>query len=126
MMDFYEKMKSIFCMDLSTRMMHVIAKILRFYNYFDLESVAYDYQRNSRDKNYGTNVGKFENPVSGSPSNRPGHEIFPESGIPVILGMVIFPREGGMNTCYVMETQGIEHDRDRVDFYNEVEGLVPT
>ena len=31
-----------------------------------------------------------------------------------------------MNTCYVMETRGIEHDRDRVDFYNEVEGLGPT
>ena len=30
-----------------------------------------------------------------------------------------------MNTCSVMETQGIEHDRDRVDFYNEAEGSVP-
>ena len=45
-----------------------------------------------------------------------------ESGIPLILGMVIFPREGSMNACFVTEIQGIEHDRDRVDFYNEVEG----
>ena len=29
-----------------------------------------------------------------------------------------------MNTCSIIETQSIEHDRDRVDFYNE-EGLVP-
>ena len=64
MMDFYEKVKSIFCMDLPTSMMHVTAKIPRFCNYFDSESVADDYQINARAKNHGTNVGEFENPVS--------------------------------------------------------------
>ena len=72
------------------------------------------------------NVGEFENHVSGSPSNLPGHEIFPESVVPLILGMVVFRREGSMNmTCSFMETQGIEHDRGRVDFYNEAEGSIP-
>ena len=102
MMDFYEKVKTILYMDHPASIMHITTKIPRLCNYFESESV-------------------FEHPLSGSPSNRPCHEIFPESGVPLILGMVIFPREGSMNTCSVMETQGIEHDRDQVDFYNEAE-----
>ena len=35
MMDFYVKVKSVFCMDLRAIMMHVTAKIPRFCNYFD-------------------------------------------------------------------------------------------
>ena len=64
MMDFYEKLKSIFCMDLYASMMHVTAKIPRFYNYFDSQSVAYSYQRNAKAKNHGANVAEFENHVS--------------------------------------------------------------
>ena len=122
---FYEKVKSVFCMDQPASMICVTAKIPRFGNYFYLESVVDENQRNVRAKNHGTNVGEFENLVLESPSNRPGHEIFPESSIPLILGMVIFPRECNMNICSVMETQGIEHDRDQVYLYNEVEGSIP-
>ena len=122
MMDFYEKVKSILCMDLPASMMHVTAKNPRFWNCYDSASVADGYQRNAMAENHGTNdIGEFEDPVSGSPANLPGHENFPES----VVGNVIFPREGSMNICSVMETQGIEHDRDRVDFYNEAEGSVP-
>ena len=109
---FLQKGEEHFLMDLPASMMYVTTKNPRFFNCFDLESVAYGYQRNARAKNRGTNVGEFENLVLGSPSNLLDHEIFPESIINLILGMVIFPREGNMNTCYVMETQGIEHDRD--------------
>ena len=48
MMDFYEKEKSVFCMDMPASMMHVTAKIPRFCNYFQSESVADGYQRNAK------------------------------------------------------------------------------
>ena len=54
--------------------------------------------------------------------------MFPESGAPLILGMVIFPREGNMNTCSVMETQGIEgsvsveiEQHDSIDLIKELD-----
>ena len=54
--------------------------------------------------------------------------MFPEYGVPLILGMVIFPREGNMNTCSVMETQGIEgsvpveiEQHDSIDLIKELD-----
>ena len=64
------------------------------------------------------NVGKFEKPAPRAGSNQLGQE--EQILIFLFLEMDICPRDqGNMNACPILETLGIQHDKDYNDFYKE-------
>ena len=105
-------------MDMLAGMMNVTAAVERFCKCFDPNRVVDTVPRNPRNEIHGMNVGKFEKSAPRAGSNQLGQE--EQILIFLFLEMDICPRDqGSMNTCLILETLGIQHDKDYNDFYKE-------